>query len=89
MLWDIVHTFYFILFQTVDFAGQSEAVRAEINSAVENETNSKIKDLIPAGKCLWWAVLNTSSSPFYYRTYQGHCISQKIDYGKPMYNILV
>jgi len=34
--------------KTVDF-GESEAVRSEINQAVEKETNSRIKDLIPAG----------------------------------------
>ncbi|XP_050687471.1 leukocyte elastase inhibitor-like isoform X1 [Eriocheir sinensis] len=34
--------------KTVDF-GKSEEVRQEINTAVEKETNSRIKDLIPAG----------------------------------------
>lgn len=34
--------------KTVDF-GASEEVRQEINAAVEKETNSRIKDLIPAG----------------------------------------
>ena len=41
---------YFLFsLQTVDFGGQSEAVRQEINTAVEKDTNSKIKDLIPPG----------------------------------------
>lgn len=34
--------------KTVDF-GASEQVRQEINAAVEKETNSRIKDLIPSG----------------------------------------
>ncbi|KAK8382335.1 hypothetical protein O3P69_015334 [Scylla paramamosain] len=34
--------------KTVDF-GASEEVRQEINAAVEKETNSRIKDLIPSG----------------------------------------
>jgi serpin B len=33
----------------VDFAQQTEAVRQEINAWVEEQTNDKIKDLIPAG----------------------------------------
>uniref|UniRef100_A0A2P2HX62 Leukocyte elastase inhibitor-like n=1 Tax=Hirondellea gigas TaxID=1518452 RepID=A0A2P2HX62_9CRUS len=35
--------------KTVDFGGKTEEIRLEINSAVENETNSKIKNLIPLG----------------------------------------
>lgn len=35
--------------KTVDF-GKSEEVRQEINTAVEKETNSRIKDLIPSGE---------------------------------------
>ena len=34
--------------KTVDF-GAGEEVRQEINGAVEKETNSRIKDLIPSG----------------------------------------
>ncbi|KAF2358336.1 Serpin domain [Trinorchestia longiramus] len=35
--------------KVVDFGGQSEQVRQEINAAVEDATNKKITDLIPGG----------------------------------------
>lgn len=35
--------------KVVDFGGQTEAVRQEINTAVEKETNSRITNLIPQG----------------------------------------
>lgn len=50
---DILKNKYLSSASVVDF-DNAEPVRQEINTAVEKETNSRIKDLIPAGELTKW-----------------------------------